>query len=115
MGCDGAEDVVVATNTLKKASSHSNLLNSVSIPEGVICAKASMLLQVSSEWADYNIDAYSASSLKAGSASFPGLMPTRFSGSQTIMHLAHTVENEEVRLYSISVLYCRLMLYDIYI
>lgn len=53
-----------------------------------------------SEWADYNMDAYSASSLKAASSSFPGLRPTRFSGSgsQTIMHLAHTVENEEVRV-----------------
>lgn len=51
-----------------------------------------------SEWADYNMDAYSASSLKATSVSFPGLRPTRFSGSQTIMHLAHTVENEEVHV-----------------
>lgn len=49
-----------------------------------------------SEWADYNIDAYSAASLKAGSYSFPGFRPTGFSGSQVIMPLAHTVEHEEV-------------------
>lgn len=49
-----------------------------------------------SEWADYNVDAYSAASLKAGSYAFLGLRPTRFSGSQIIMPLAHTVENEEV-------------------
>ncbi|RZR90765.1 hypothetical protein BHM03_00018730 [Ensete ventricosum] len=51
-----------------------------------------------SEWADYNVDAYSAASLKAGVSSFSGSRPTRFSGSQIIMPLAHTVENEEVHL-----------------
>lgn len=50
LGCDGAEDVVIASNTLEKANSQSNPLNSVSMPDGVICAKASMLLQVSSEF-----------------------------------------------------------------
>lgn len=49
-----------------------------------------------SEWADYNIDSYSAASLKAGSYAFLGLRPTRFSGNQIIMPLAHTVEKEEV-------------------
>ena len=49
-----------------------------------------------SEWADYNVDSYSAASLKAGSYAFLGLRPTRFSGSQIIMPLAHTVEKEEV-------------------
>ncbi|XP_074586947.1 L-ascorbate oxidase homolog [Curcuma longa] len=48
-----------------------------------------------SEWADYNLDAYSAASLKTGIRSFPGWRPTKFSGSQTIMPLAHTIENEE--------------------
>ncbi|ONK70691.1 uncharacterized protein A4U43_C04F520 [Asparagus officinalis] len=109
MGCDGVEDVVVTTNPMKKTNSNANPANAVTMPDGVVCAKASMLLQNvppallvrflrehRSEWADYNIDAYSASSLKAGSAFFPGLRSTRFSGSQTIMHLAHTVENEEL-------------------
>ncbi|KAG1353907.1 homeobox-leucine zipper protein HOX9 [Cocos nucifera] len=108
MGGDGVEDVVVATNTSKKISAQANSANAFSVSGGVICAKASMLLQDvppallvrflrehRSEWADYNIDAYSATSLKAGSCSFPGLRPLRFSGSQIIMPLAHTVENEE--------------------
>ncbi|XP_039128931.1 homeobox-leucine zipper protein HOX9 [Dioscorea cayenensis subsp. rotundata] len=108
MGCDGVEDVVIATNSAKKVC-HASSANDLSVPPGgVICAKASMLLQNvpaallvrflrehRSEWADYNIDAYSAASLKAGSCAFPGLRPTRFSGSQIIMPLAHTVENEE--------------------
>jgi homeobox-leucine zipper protein len=48
-----------------------------------------------SEWADYNVDAYSAASIKATTCSLPGLRPLRFSGSQMIMPLAHTIENEE--------------------
>ncbi|KAJ6828767.1 homeobox-leucine zipper protein HOX9-like [Iris pallida] len=108
MGGDGAEDVVIATNLTKKSSVHTDSVSTLPRPDGVICAKASMLLQNvppallvrflrehRSEWADYNIDAYSATSLKAGSCSFPGLRPTRFSGSQIIMPLAHTLENEE--------------------
>lgn len=51
-----------------------------------------------SEWADFNVDAYCASSLKAGSCAYPGMRPTRFTGSQIIMHLGHTIEQEEVRL-----------------
>lgn len=43
------EDVVIATNSLKKTNSHANPVNAVSLPDGVICAKASMLLQVSSQ------------------------------------------------------------------
>ncbi|XP_073101390.1 homeobox-leucine zipper protein HOX9 isoform X2 [Elaeis guineensis] len=108
MGGDGMEDVIVATNTSKKISTQANSANAFSVSGGVICAKASMLLQNvppallvrflrehRSEWADYKIDAYSATSLKAGSCSFPGLRHCRFSGSQIIMPLAHTVENEE--------------------
>jgi homeobox-leucine zipper protein len=49
-----------------------------------------------SEWADYNVDAYSAASLKATTCALPGLRPLRFSGSQMIMPLAHTIEHEEV-------------------
>lgn len=49
-----------------------------------------------SEWADYNVDAFTAASLKNGSCSFPGLRPIKFSGNQVIMPLAHTVEDEEV-------------------
>ncbi|XP_008785281.2 homeobox-leucine zipper protein HOX9-like [Phoenix dactylifera] len=108
MGSDVMEDVIVATNTSKKINTQANSADGFSVSGGVICAKASMLLQNvppallvrflrehRSEWADYRIDAYSATSLKAGSGSFPGLGPCRFSGSQIIMPLAHTVENEE--------------------
>lgn len=49
-----------------------------------------------SEWADFNVDAYSAASLKSGSYAYPGLRPTRFTGGQIIMPLGHTIEHEEV-------------------
>nr|XP_010920424.1 homeobox-leucine zipper protein HOX9 isoform X4 [Elaeis guineensis] len=45
MGGDGVEDVVVATNTSKKISAQANSANAFSVSGGVICAKASMLLQ----------------------------------------------------------------------
>ncbi|EAY78948.1 hypothetical protein OsI_34053 [Oryza sativa Indica Group] len=108
MGGDGIEDVIIACNA-KKVRNTSTSANAFVTPGGVICAKASMLLQSvppavlvrflrehRSEWADYNFDAYSASSLKTSSCSLPGLRPMRFSGSQIIMPLAHTVENEEI-------------------
>lgn len=49
-----------------------------------------------SEWADFNVDAYSAASLKACPFGYPGMRPTRFTGSQIIMPLGHTIEQEEV-------------------
>ncbi|KAL6643215.1 hypothetical protein ACP70R_021396 [Stipagrostis hirtigluma subsp. patula] len=106
MGGDGIDDVVIACNS-KKIRSYSNP-SAFGAPGGIICAKASMLLQSvppavlirflrehRSEWADYNFDVYSASALKTSPCSLPGLRPMRFSGSQ-IIPLAHTVENEEV-------------------
>ncbi|XXG89591.1 hypothetical protein AAC387_Pa12g1557 [Persea americana] len=109
LGCDGGEDVIIAVNSTKNMGTHVNPANALAAPGGILCAKASMLLQNvppallvrflrehRSEWADYNVDAYSAASLKAGSYAFLGLRPTRFSGSQIIMPLAHTVENEEL-------------------
>ncbi|KAJ8504596.1 hypothetical protein OPV22_005482 [Ensete ventricosum] len=107
MGSDGMDDIVIATTSTKKTGANASS-NAFASAGGVICAKASMLLQSvppallvrflrehRSEWADYNVDAYSAASLKAGVSSFSGSRPTRFSGSQIIMPLAHTVENEE--------------------
>ncbi|KAH7863427.1 hypothetical protein Vadar_017394 [Vaccinium darrowii] len=108
MSCDGAEDVIVSVNSTKSlcATSHSN---SLSLLGGILCAKASMLLQNvppavlvrflrehRSEWADFNVDAYSAASLKASSFAYPGMRPTRFTGSQIIMPLGHTIEHEEM-------------------
>lgn len=109
MNCDGAEDVIIAVNSTKNLNTTSNPANSLSLPGGVLCAKASMLLQNvppavlvrflrehRSEWADFSVDAYSAASLKASPYSYPGMRPTRFTGSQIIMPLGHTIEHEEL-------------------
>ncbi|KAB2081079.1 hypothetical protein ES319_A05G107800v1 [Gossypium barbadense] len=109
MNCDGTEDVIIAINSSKSFSSTSNPANALSFLGGVLCAKASMLLQNiapavlvrflrehRSEWADFNVDAYCAASLKAGTNAYPGMRPTRFTGSQIIMPLGHTIEHEEL-------------------
>ncbi|PIN25554.1 Transcription factor HEX [Handroanthus impetiginosus] len=106
LNCDGAEDVVVA---ITSAKNHATCSNSLSLLGGILCAKASMLLQNvppavlvrflsehRSEWADFNVDAYAASSLKAGTYTYPGMRSTRFTGSQIIMPLGHTIEHEEM-------------------
>uniref|UniRef100_A0A1J3JA86 Homeobox-leucine zipper protein REVOLUTA n=1 Tax=Noccaea caerulescens TaxID=107243 RepID=A0A1J3JA86_NOCCA len=106
MHSNGAEDIIVAVNSTKHLNSISD---SLSFLGGVLCAKASMLLQNvhpavlvqflrehRSEWADFNVDAYSAATLKAGAFAYPGMRPTRFTGSQVIMPLGHTIENEEM-------------------
>ncbi|KAL5565679.1 hypothetical protein UlMin_028843 [Ulmus minor] len=106
---DGAEDVTIAVNSAKNINTASNPANSLAFLGGVLCAKASMLLQNvppavlvrflrehRSEWADFNVDGYSASALKAGSYAYPGMRPTRFTGSQIIMPLGHTIEHEEL-------------------
>ncbi|GFZ13135.1 homeobox-leucine zipper family protein [Actinidia rufa] len=109
MNCDGAEDVIVAVNSTKNLCATSSLSTSLSLVGGILCAKASMLLQNvppavlvrflrehRSEWADFNVDAYSAAALKASSFAYPGMRPTRFTGSQIIMPLGHTIEHEEM-------------------
>lgn len=47
MTCDGAEDVIIAVNSTKSLSTASNPTNSLAFLGGILCAKASMLLQVS--------------------------------------------------------------------
>ncbi|XP_073001395.1 homeobox-leucine zipper protein HOX9-like [Typha latifolia] len=109
VGSDGVEDIVIMNNSTKKIRTDADPSDALSVPGGVICAKASMLLQSvppallvrflrehRSEWADYSIDAYSAASLKASPCSFSGLQPTRYTGSQMIMPLSHTMGNEEI-------------------
>ncbi|ESW04256.1 hypothetical protein PHAVU_011G079800 [Phaseolus vulgaris] len=109
LNCDGAEDVIIAINSTKNLSGTSNPASSLTFLGGILCAKASMLLQNvppavlvrflrehRSEWADFNVDAYSAASLKAGTYAYPGMRPTRFTGSQIIMPLGHTIEHEEM-------------------
>ncbi|CAN7121864.1 hypothetical protein BRARA_B01017 [Brassica rapa] len=106
MHCDGAEDIILAINSTKHLS---NISSSLSFLGGVLCAKATMLLQNvppavliqflrehRSEWADFHVDAYSAATLKAGAFAYPGVRPTRFTGSQIIMPLGHTIEHEEM-------------------
>lgn len=46
INCEGAEDVVLAVNSTKNLGTTSNPANSLTYPGGVLCAKASMLLQV---------------------------------------------------------------------
>ncbi|XP_022969629.1 homeobox-leucine zipper protein REVOLUTA-like [Cucurbita maxima] len=109
MNYDGAEDVSLAINSSKNVNTSYDPVNSLAFHAGVLCAKASMLIQNvppialirflrehRSEWADFNVDAYSAASLKTGSYVYPGMRPTRFTGSQIIMPLGHTIEQEEL-------------------
>ncbi|KAL7173667.1 hypothetical protein ACSBR2_033011 [Camellia fascicularis] len=109
VNCDGAEDVMVAVNSTKNLGATSSHSNSLSLLGGILCAKASMLLENvppavlvrflrehRSEWADFNVDAYSAAALKASSFAYPGMRPTRFTGSQIIMPLGHTIEHEQM-------------------
>ncbi|XP_021745941.1 homeobox-leucine zipper protein REVOLUTA-like [Chenopodium quinoa] len=107
--CDGAEDVIIACNSAKTFMATLNAASSLPMVGGVLCAKASMLLQNvppavlvrflrehRSEWADFSVDAYSAAALKSNAYAFPGMRATRFTGSQIIMPLGHTIENEEM-------------------
>uniref|UniRef100_A0A5B6YRS8 Putative homeobox-leucine zipper protein HOX32 n=1 Tax=Davidia involucrata TaxID=16924 RepID=A0A5B6YRS8_DAVIN len=110
MGSDGVDDVTIAINSSpdKFLGSHYNTLSVLPTFNGVLCAKASMLLQNvppallvrflrehRSEWADYGVDAYSAASLKAIPYAVPCARPVGFPSSQVILPLAHTVEHEE--------------------
>ncbi|CAO2814340.1 unnamed protein product [Amaranthus hypochondriacus] len=109
LNCDGAEDVIIACNTAKTFMATLTAATSLPMIGGVLCAKASMLLQNvppavlvkflrehRSEWADFSVDAYAAAALKANFYAFPGMRATRFTGSQIIMPLGHTIENEEM-------------------
>ncbi|KAG2547244.1 hypothetical protein PVAP13_9KG074600 [Panicum virgatum] len=111
MSSDGSEDVTIAINSSpnKLVGSHVNSSQLFSaIGGGILCAKASMLLQNvppallvrflrehRSEWADPGVDAYSAAALRASPYAVPGLRASGFMGSQVILPLAHTLEHEE--------------------
>lgn len=49
-----------------------------------------------SEWADNNMDAYSAAAIKVGPCSLSGSRVGNY-GGQVILPLAHTIEHEEAR------------------
>ncbi|KAH9665761.1 homeobox-leucine zipper protein ATHB-15 [Citrus sinensis] len=110
MGNDGMDDVTVLVNSSPDKLMGLNLSFANGFPavsNAVLCAKASMLLQNvppaillrflrehRSEWADNNIDVYSAAAIKVGPCSLPGSRVGTF-GSQVILPLAHTIEHEE--------------------
>ncbi|KAL5224540.1 hypothetical protein ABZP36_011179 [Zizania latifolia] len=111
LSSDGSEDITVSVNPSpnKLGGSYvsSNPLFSA-VGGGILCAKASMLLQNvppallvrflrehRSEWADHGVDAYSAASLRASPYTVPCLRTSGFMGSQVILPLAHTLEHEE--------------------
>ncbi|XP_072957593.1 homeobox-leucine zipper protein HOX32-like [Typha angustifolia] len=112
MSSDGVEDVTIAINSSpnKLLGSHPNSLALFSsFGGGILCAKASMLLQNvppallvrflrehRTEWADSGVDAYSAASLRASPYAVPGLRSNSgFLANQIILPLAHTVERDE--------------------
>uniref|UniRef100_A0A2P2K839 Class III HD-Zip protein 4 n=1 Tax=Rhizophora mucronata TaxID=61149 RepID=A0A2P2K839_RHIMU len=107
---DGVDDVTISINSnpSKFLGSQSNLSMFPTFGGGVLCAKASMLLQNvppallvrflrehRSEWADYGVDTYSAACLRASPYAIPYTRPGGFPSSQVILPLAHTVEHEE--------------------
>ncbi|XP_074571506.1 homeobox-leucine zipper protein HOX32-like [Curcuma longa] len=106
------EDVTIAINSCPNKLQGSHINSSArfsSLGCGILCAKASMLLQNvppallvcflrehRSEWADFGIDAYSAVSLRSSPYSVPGVRDgSDFSGNQVILPLAHTIEKDE--------------------
>lgn len=106
---DGVDDVSVFVNLAPTKVMGANPLYAAHgfpvVSNAVLCAKASMLLQdvgpamlmrflreYRSEWADSNMDAYSAASVKAG----PTMSRSGCAfGSQVILPLAHTLDHEE--------------------
>ncbi|KAL6134509.1 hypothetical protein ACLB2K_066740 [Fragaria x ananassa] len=110
MGNDGMDDVTILINSSPDKLMGLNLSFGNGFPavsNAVLCAKASMLLQNvppaillrflrehRSEWADNNIDAYSAAAVKVGPCSLAGSRVGSF-GGQVILPLAHTIEHEE--------------------
>ncbi|KAK8969031.1 Homeobox-leucine zipper protein HOX32 [Platanthera guangdongensis] len=105
MGSDGVEDMIITINSYPN-----KFLDSHSLNGGILCAKASMLLQNvlpallvqflgehHSECTDSGVDSYSAASLRASTFVVPGLTVIGgFLGSHVIIPLAQTVENEEL-------------------
>ncbi|OIV91820.1 hypothetical protein TanjilG_14399 [Lupinus angustifolius] len=110
MSNDGVDDVTIAINTSPNKYVASQYSSSMfpAFGGGVMCAKASMLLQNvppallvrflrehRSEWADYGVDAYAAACHRASPYAVPCARPADFPTSQIILPLAHTIEHEE--------------------
>ncbi|KAH1237864.1 Homeobox-leucine zipper protein ATHB-15 [Glycine max] len=110
IGNDGVDDVTILVNSSPDKLMGLNLSFANGFPSvsnAVLCAKASMLLQNvhpaillrflrehRSEWADNNMDAYTAAAIKVGPCSFSGSRVGNY-GGQVILPLAHTIEHEE--------------------
>ncbi|MED6204835.1 Homeobox-leucine zipper protein ATHB-15 [Stylosanthes scabra] len=110
IGNDGVDDVTILVNSSPDKLMGLNLSFANGFPSvsnAVLCAKASMLLQNvppaillrflrehRSEWADNNMDAYSAAAIKVGPCSLSGSRVGNY-GGQVILPLAHTIEHEE--------------------
>ncbi|CAF2095551.1 BnaA05g09120D [Brassica napus] len=108
---DGAEDISVMINLSPGKFGGPSHYGSSFLPSfgsGVLCAKASMLLENvppavlvrflrehRSEWADYGVDAYAAASLRASPFAVPCARAGGFPSNQVILPLAQTVEHEE--------------------
>ncbi|CAN6996132.1 unnamed protein product [Brassica rapa subsp. trilocularis] len=108
---DGAEDISVMINLSPGKFGGPSHYGSSFLPSfgsGVLCAKASMLLESvpsavlvrflrehRSEWADYGVDAYAAASLRASPFAVPCARAGGFPSNQVILPLAQTVEHEE--------------------
>lgn len=108
MGTDGMEEVTVSINT-----SPSKLLGSTaeglpSLGFGILCAKATMLLQTvsptllvqflrehRSEWADLGFDIYSAATLKTSPLKLPNSQANGFGAGQFMPPIGHTIQHEE--------------------
>ncbi|CAA2965472.1 homeobox-leucine zipper ATHB-15 [Olea europaea subsp. europaea] len=111
MGNDGMDDVTIVVNSNPEKLMGLNLSFTngyPSVSNAVLCAKASMLLQNvppaillrflrehRSEWADNNVDAYSATAVKVGPCTFLGSQIGSF-GGQVILPLAQTIEHGEL-------------------
>ncbi|KAI3512592.1 hypothetical protein L1887_19908 [Cichorium endivia] len=111
MANDGVDDVTIQVNSSPEKLMGLNLPFANGYPpvsNAVLCAKASMLLQNvppalllrflrehRSEWADNNLDAYSAAAVKLGPCSLAGSRVANF-GGQVILPLSHTIEHEEL-------------------
>uniref|UniRef100_A0A0D9Z106 Uncharacterized protein n=1 Tax=Oryza glumipatula TaxID=40148 RepID=A0A0D9Z106_9ORYZ len=90
---NGINDVCISVNSSKVIGCNATFSSGLPIVStGVLCAKASMLLQ--SQWADSNLDAFFASAMKPNFFNLPMSRLGGFSG-QVILPLAHTFEPEE--------------------
>ncbi|KAL4589213.1 hypothetical protein LXL04_002118 [Taraxacum kok-saghyz] len=112
IGNDGIDDVTILVNSSPEKLLGLNLSFSNGYPSvntAILCAKASMLLQNvppalllrflrehRSEWADNNVDPYTAAAIKLGPCSLPGSTRPGSFGGQVILPLAHTIEHEEL-------------------